>query len=181
MNEDGGKVSEMNDELYSRTLYKAPDDKRSPIEAIEEPEVGDSFRGPQLAELLAHERIKSTEHPMMKRVFIFALVFCILAGGIATFIYFGGGNFISSKNVDITVNGPVSISAGDPVELSIIITNTNNADLTLATMSVDYPSGTRSADDVTVTLSHTKTAIGSLGLGQSITETERYQRNNHHR
>jgi len=174
MNEDGSKVSELNDELYSRTLYKAPDDKRSTVEAVEQPaEVGENFQSPKLDELLAHERIKSNEHPLVKKIFLSALAFCVLAGAVAAFIFFGGGNFISSKNVDITVNGPVSVSAGDPIELSIIITNKNNADLTLATMSVDYPEGTRSADDSNQALSHTKTAIGSLGLGKSVTETER--------
>jgi len=174
MNEKEGKVGELNDELYSRTLYKAPEDKRSIIEAVEEPaEVGNDFQSPKLDELLAHERIKSTEHPMIKKFFIFALIFCVLAGAVAAFIYFGGGNFISSKNVDITVNGPVSASAGDPVELNIVITNKNNTDLELATLSVDYPDGTRSADDVNQALSHSKIAIGSVGLGQNVTKIER--------
>ncbi len=174
MNENEGKVGELNDELYSRTLYKAPEDTRSKIETVEEPrEVGENFQSPKLDELLAHERKPIEGHPMMKKIFIFALIFCVLAGAIAAFIYFGGGNFISSKNLDIAVNGPVSASAGDPVELNIIITNKNNADLVMANMSVDYPEGTRSADDVSQALSHTKVAIGSVGLGQSVTETER--------
>ncbi len=172
MNENEGKVSELNDELYSRTQYHAPEDKRTPVEPIEQPfEVGQSFSGAKLDELLMHEHKPTTEHPVAKKVFFSALVFCILAGGIAAFVYFGGGNFISSKNVDITVNGPVSVSAGDPIELSIILINKNNTDLQLAIMSVDFPDGTRSAEDISTALGRTKIAIGSVGQGQSITKT----------
>ncbi len=171
MHEDESKVGELNDELYSRTQYHPPEDKRTPIEPVEQAvEVGDTFRGPKLEELLQHELIPTTEHPLVKKIFILALSFCLLAGAVAAFIYFGGGNFISSKNVDITVNGPVSISAGDPLDLSIILTNKNNADLQLATMTIDYPEGTRTFEDQTVALSHQKIAIGSVGLGQNVTK-----------
>jgi hypothetical protein len=173
MNDEQGKVSELNDELYSRTRYHAPEDKRTPIDIVEEPnEVGKDFQSPKLEELLAHERIQSTQHPMVKRIFIIALVFCILTGGVAAFIYLDGGNFISSKNVDIAVNGPVSVSAGDPIDLSIVVTNTNNADLQLVNMSVDYPDGTRDASNVNTALTHDKIAIGSIGQGKSVTEAQ---------
>ncbi len=172
MNEHEGKVGELNDELYSKTQYHAPEDKRTPVQPIEQPaEVGQTFQSPKIDELLMHEMKKNTEHPLVKKVFFSALIFCVLALGIAAFMYFGGGNFISSKNVDITVNGPVSVSAGEPVELSVILVNKNNTDLELATMSVDFPEGTRSAEDVNTALSRTKIAIGSVGQGKNVTKT----------
>jgi hypothetical protein len=172
MNENEGKVGELNDELNSRTKYHPPEDVRTPVQPVEQPaEVAPAFQSPKIEELLQHEMKKNTEHPLVKKIFISTLIFCVLAGGVAAFIFFGGGNFISSKNVDITVNGPVSVSAGEPVELGVILINKNNTDLELVTMSVDFPEGTRSAEDVNTALTRTKIAIGSIGQGKNVTKT----------
>jgi len=100
------RIGELNDTLYSRTRYKDPLDKRTPVKEVDFPDVEGKWQTPELDEILKYERVAPEIHPLMKKIFIFALLFFVATVGVATFIFTGGANFISSKNVDINVLGP---------------------------------------------------------------------------
>jgi hypothetical protein len=169
MSDDESKIERLDDNLNSRTRYKAPEDTRSTVRPDEdEPAVGDKWRGPELDELLGSERVKRDMHPIVKKIFFIALTFFLLAAGTAGYIYFGGGNFVSSKNVDINVTGPVTISAGDVLNLGITVTNTNNADLETTNLSITYPDGTRDPLDSTEPLTIQKSSLGVIASGQQV-------------
>ncbi|MDB5253954.1 MAG: hypothetical protein JWL80_20 [Parcubacteria group bacterium] len=168
MQEEPNKVQKLNESLYSRN-YKPQTEERSIIQPTETAETQEDWQSPNLDDMLKQERRVRPDHPVMKRIFIFALIFCLIAAALAVFIYVGGGNLISSKNVDIAVLGPVSISAGDAVDLGITITNKNNADLSSANLSIDYPEGSKDVEDPTKPLLHEKIAIGDLVAGKSMT------------
>src|SRR5882724_11979775 len=154
MSDDESKIEKLDRNLYSRTNYHAPEDARSPLGQTEEYSVGDKWQGEELDEMLKFERKPIDRNPLVRRIFYISLVFFLIAAGTAAYIYFGGGNFVSSKNVDISVNGPVSISAGDVLNLGLTVTNTNNADLQTADLSITYPDGTRDPIDNTQTLNN---------------------------
>lgn len=168
MSEDESKIEKLDRNLYSRTNYRAPEDTLSPLGAGEEYAVGDKWQGEELDEMLKFERKPIDRNPIFKRIFYIALGFFVIAAGTAAYIYFGGGNFISSKNVDISVNGPVTVSAGDILNLGITITNTNNADLQTADLSITYPDGTRDPIDNTQTLNNQKTSLGVIVSGKAV-------------
>jgi len=168
MSDDESKIERLDRNLYSRTNYHAPEDTRAPLEQEGDYKVGDTFKGENLDQLLHYERKKPDRNPLIKRIFYIALTFFLLAAGTAAYIYFGGGNFVSSKNVDISVNGPVTISAGDVLNLGITVTNTNNADLQTADLSITYPDGSRDATDSTQTLDNQKMSLGVITSGQAV-------------
>lgn len=163
--EGQGKIEGLSDKLYSRTRYKNPLDKRSPVKEMELPEVGEKWQTPELDEILKHERIVPKVHPFMKKVFILALLFFIATIGIASFIFTGGANFISSKNVDISVLGPTSTSVGEAFELGISIANNNNADLEFANLSIQYPQGSRNPGNTNEPLTYTRDNLGVVKAG----------------
>ncbi|MEX2013582.1 MAG: hypothetical protein WD897_01560 [Parcubacteria group bacterium] len=166
MDEDEkSRIEGLNDTLYSRTRYRSPLDKRSPVKEFESPEVEEKWQTPELDEMLKHERIPPQLNPLMKKVFIFALLFFIATVGVAGFVFMGGTNFISSKNVDIGVLGPTAISAGEVLELGITISNTNNVDLEVANLSIQYPQGSRNPDNTAESLTYTKDELGVIGAG----------------
>ena len=166
MEEKGkGKIERLDDTLYSRTRYRNPLDKRSPVKEFESPDVGDKWQTPELDEMLQHERIPPKIGFFMKKIFIFALLFFIATIGVAVFVFLGGANFISSKNVDIGVLGPTTISAGEVLELGVTISNTNNADLEFANLSIQYPQGSRNPDNTIESLTYTKDNLGVIGSG----------------
>jgi len=166
MDPDGReRLDRLNDTLNSRTRYKSPLDKRSPVKEIEAVNVQEKWQGPELDEMLSHERVVPPVNPFMKKVFVFSFLFFLAALFVAGTVFFGGVNFISSKNVDINVLGPTVVSAGETLELGVSISNTNNADLETATLSIQYPTGSRNAENTAEPISYSKHDLGVIDAG----------------
>lgn len=164
--EEKSKFERVSENLYSRTRYKDPlEKKRTEIEPQEVPEVESGWQGPALDELLMRERKSGDVTPFIKKLFIFAALFfgaAVLVGG---FIFFGGVNFVSSKNVDINIVGPTKVSAGDVAQLGVTISNKNNADLETTNFSVTFPAGTRDPKDTTKPLNYVRDSLGVIKAG----------------
>src|SRR3989344_339668 len=176
MNEpEKSKVDELSDTLYSRTRYENPLEERSAVRGVEMPEVEEEWQGSaKLDELLTHERTPAVTSPFMKKFFIFAALFFAIAVFIAGFVFFGGINFVSSKNVDINVVGLTLTSAGETLELGVTIENQNNTDLELANFSVQYPQGSRSAADTSQSLTYEKENLGVIKAGAETVRNVRF-------
>lgn len=166
MNEGGeDRIEKLNDTLYSRTRYRNPLDKRTPVKEFESPDVEERWQTPELDDMLKRERVALVVHPWMRKVFIFALLFFVAAVIVAGFVFTGGINFVSSRNVDINILGPTSISAGKILELGVSISNANNADLEFANLSVQYPQGSRRPDNTAESLTYTRDDLGVINAG----------------
>src|SRR3989338_9140416 len=159
------RIDKLSETLYSRTRYKDPLDKRTPVKEFAPPDVVDKWQTPELGEMLTHERIPPRVHPVMKKIFVSALLFFLAAIVVAGFVFTGGSNFVSSKNVDINVLGPTIVSAGKVLELGVSVTNTNNADLEFANLSIQYPQGSRNPDNNAEPLTYTKEDLGVVEAG----------------
>ena len=79
--------------------------------------------------------------------FFGALLFFALAAVYAAFIFFGGSNIVSSENIDLQITGPVSVNSGEKITLVLDIRNRNRTPLEVVDLVVEYPKGTRSAED----------------------------------
>lgn len=167
------RIDNLNETLYSRTRYKNPLDKRTSVKEQESLDVEEKWQTPELDEILTHERVISKAHPFMKKVFILSIIFFLSAILIAGFIFMGGTNFISSRNIDINALGPTTISAGEILELGIIISNTNNADLEFANFSIEYPQGSRNPNNTSESLTYTKDNLGVIKAGSEIARNVR--------
>jgi len=163
--EDKSRIEGLNDTLYSRTRYKDPLDKRTPVKELESKDVEEKWQTPELNEMLTHERVVMKASPFMKKIFAFAMLFFIVTILVAGFVFMGGSTFISSRNVDINVLGPTTVSAGEVLELGVTVSNTNNADLELANLSIQYPSGSRNPDNTVESLTYTKDNLGVIEAG----------------
>jgi hypothetical protein len=106
----------------------------------------------------------------MRKLFFASLIFFLVSAAVAGYVFFGGGNVISANNVDITVTGPVSVAGGEVLPLEIKVTNKNNADLEVADLIIDYPDGTRQADDTNVSLKHYRESLGMIVKGGSVSK-----------
>jgi hypothetical protein len=171
MNEDKSKVDELSESLYSRTRYKGVDDHRSTLREGNTPEVNKDWNTGSIDEMLTKDRRKTEQHSTLKKVFFVALLFFICAIGVAAYIFIQGGNYISSKNVDIKVLGPVSVNAGEQLELGVSVVNKNNADLESSVLYVQYPEGTRNPEDSTMPLTRAREVLGEIKAGRDATYT----------
>lgn len=104
---------------------------------------------------------------MLSILLIISLVFFIISIAISSYFIFGGSNVVSSQNIDISIEGPVSVSGGEELSLQIAITNKNNVAIKLADLLIEYPDGTRSASDISKPLPRYRETIGTLDPGET--------------
>ncbi len=114
---------------------------------------------------LSHEEVIAVRSSFWARLFAFSLVFFALAAGFGAYILFGGTSTVSSQNVAVSVLGPVSIAAGDPLTLEVTIRNKNSATLTGAELIVEYPDGTKRTDNPDEDLPRERIPLGDVASG----------------
>jgi len=165
--EDKSKINELNKSLYSRN---APDirtkrrlryqdevsDVRTDWDHI--PESGDKPS-------MLNEEYKDSSMSFLTKILIASIIFFILALGIGAYLVVNGGNVVSANNVDININGPVSIAAGEPASFDIQVVNHNNITLKTVDLSIDYPVGTTEVVDSTKELTKSRELIPDIAAG----------------
>ena len=164
-NRPASKLSELDQALYSRTRYQNPNMNRSTVEPLDLPTLEADWKTKSIDDIIKSDNRKPPTHPIMKKLFIMAVVFFVLTLGFTAYVFLGGSNFISSKNVDIVILGPVSVSAGEILNMNVNIKNNNNADLTNINLLIEYPDNTRSSEDSNTPLIRSKIPIGTIASG----------------
>lgn len=109
---------------------------------------------------------KKKRSPLILIAVIVALVLLVVAGGYYVWReIFLGGNFVSSRNIDISVEGPSIVKGGERNKWYVQITNNNKASLELANLVVDYPEGTMTISGAPI--SRERKNIGEVFPGET--------------
>src|SRR3989344_3827189 len=103
--------------------------------------------------------------------FTSAFIFFLISLGVAGYFFYFGGNTVSVDKVSIDIQGPTTIAGGDTVPLSLTITNKNPVAVSNAVIEIDFPSGTRRADDVLAAYQRYKENLGIIESGATITRS----------
>ena len=113
------------------------------------------------------------DHSMsfLKKILIGSIIFCVIAVGVGAYFFFNGANLISANNINITINGQVSIPGGAPVSFDIALTNNNSVDLQSVDMAVNFPDGTTDPSDPTQVLKKYTQFIGNLNTSNTVHQT----------
>lgn len=109
--------------------------------------------------------------PFVKFIFVVSLIFFIGAVGLATFQYFIGLNVVSGTNIDVSVEGPEKVNAGEVLQISVATANRNQKDLEEVTLSAVFPVGTKEAGDSSKNLRELRESIGTITSGQASIKT----------
>lgn len=96
---------------------------------------------------------------------IAVLFFLAAAAAFAWYLIGGFGTDVRGNNIDITINGPLSVIGGEPAELQMIVKNRNKAPLEFADLVIDYPAGTRSVTDLKAPLPSQRISLGTIEAG----------------
>ena len=122
--------------------------------------------------VLTDLRATQTDKPKRRRsyrtvIMALSILILVLGLGVSSVYLFLGVNEISGRNIDIAVSGPFSIGAGEVMTLDFTINNANPAPIESVTLVMQYPPGTRSAEDPARSLPIDRIAIDRIGPGES--------------
>lgn len=101
------------------------------------------------------------------------ILFLIIAGGfflvalmVAAALIIFGGRTVSTDNIEILVDrGAPTVGSGDRIPLLITIRNNNPVAVSATKLMVDFPPGTRSAEDIATPLEHYEDTVGDIPSG----------------
>lgn len=152
-------LERVNKSLYSRTEEVASDVRHT------------IHQGPaEVSSTWQEEKSPDMEDPVRMRavrktysyLFISAFVFFIVAAVIGGYTLFGGKNFVSADNVNILVEGPASITGGEPLALNVSVVNKNATNIENANLIVEYPEGTKDSGNASIELTRVKIPLGNI-------------------
>ena len=103
--------------------------------------------------------------------FIGAAAFFLIAIVVAAAFFILGTRSVTNSNITITVQGPASIASGTAVPLTVTVTNHNPAAISNSDITLNFPDGTRSADDITQPLVRYTNSLGTIAAGGNSTQT----------
>src|SRR3989344_1239861 len=144
--------------LESRTPLSIPDEHALPHAWGEDPLV------PTSRQKRRHIRVAGA-------FFAVALAFFVISLGVAWYFLYFEGNTVSTNNITLNLEGPTSIAGGDTVPLELTITNKNPVAIENATLEVNFPEGTRDANNVLQPYPRYNEKIGTLESGATITRS----------
>jgi hypothetical protein len=166
MPSDSDSIEQLKKSLYSRNTpdirtrrrFRAspeetdlPKDWEHPAENTNEPKLNTEYR----------------DHSMsfFTKILIGSAVFFLICLGLGAYLFFNGSNLISANNLDIAVNGPVSIAGGTPFSFGVQVTNKNNVKLTTVDLEVDFPTGSVDPSNTTNEQKNYQTLMDDISPG----------------
>lgn len=159
---DKSKIENLRNTLYSRKIKIKPNfvlDLNS-----HKSEVKDNWEQ-EKKELPSQYSEIDTESPsrdFSKKILFVAFLFFVISLCVAGYVYLRGGNLISSNNINIEVIGPTSVKAGEETILDISVTNNNDTTLEIVDLILEYPPGTRSANDSVTPMTHDRVSFDNI-------------------
>jgi hypothetical protein len=169
------RINELERNLYSRDAELIKTSKRPELGTVAEQnkhaQYGWKDETPIAEELSQIQETEDRKSSFVTKVFMASVLFFVIAAAIAGYVILGGFNVISPKNVDIAVRGLTSVSAGEEISIDLIVQNKNSTAIEKGTLFVEYPEGTRKADNVTETLPREQIDFEDISAGASLTKT----------
>ncbi len=101
-------------------------------------------------------------------ILVVSLLFFIITAAASSLYLFFGANQISAKNISLTLNAPFTIAGGETASMQVNITNQNSVSVNSAILIVNYPLGTRSADEEARELYEERIPVDDIAPGQSV-------------
>jgi hypothetical protein len=157
-------------EQLKRGLYSPGDDAKAKHEAELSPSDVDVANNWEDATIVRVQGAgaKAPTAGALKKLVMIAVATAVLSGGYLVYQYFDPFARPSEKNIDITFVVPPGVTPGIPADVVLQITNKNRVALDYATLTLSYPSGTRSGDDPDKDMREEKKSLGLITAGATV-------------
>lgn len=96
------------------------------------------------------------------------VVFLCVLGGTSLYLLLGS-NQISNKNIEVVLTGPLTIGGGEVMPLQVAVTNQNKVPIESVILVMNYPAGTKAADNSTKDLFEDRIPLNSVKAGETLT------------
>ncbi len=154
-------------------------DSKTPAPAPVVPPVSEQMVVPETApEMAAYEAltppVETVEEPVKRKrsyrmIIVIACVgLFIVAALVSSAFLFFGTNQISARNISISLTAPFSVAAGEKLGIQVSVANQNTVQIEAATLILNYPSGTKTADAEAKDLYEERVPIEVLTPGQAL-------------
>lgn len=160
-------------EVSTTHLNSAETASVEPLVSVRPEEVSDVPMSPPelVVEPLTEANIATTSASAPRRryrriVVLATLIFFIITVSVSSVYLFFGANQISAKNINVVLNTPVAVAGGEAMTLQVGITNQNSVPVRSAILVVNYPSGTRAADETGRELYEERLPVDDLAPGE---------------
>lgn len=162
------RIDEINKKLYSTSFKDRP-----VFETLKEREyeVSDTWTPAREEGSSGGAGSVPPHNRILKKVLILSFSFFLIAVSIALIYFFKGSNLLSANNIDISVEGPVSLSGGETLNVDIIITNNNDAAIEFADLLIEYPEGSYANTESQEALPRIRKSLGKINARETVRET----------
>ncbi|MCA9365915.1 hypothetical protein KC723_03385, partial [Candidatus Kaiserbacteria bacterium] len=124
------------------------------------------------AEAIGEEPIENMTKKSKKSyrviIMLVSIIGFVVVAGLASLFLLFGGNQISGRNIDISLTGPFSASGGEVLPIQVGITNQNSVAIESVVLVVNYPPGTRSADEEPRDLFEERLPLDNIESGEAL-------------
>jgi hypothetical protein len=190
---DQENIEEMRKRLYDRTF--TPDPSRSEGHSLTKTTV-DVSRGwgePRLVErpqpvvdiaekaavvveeVLEKQKVEEEEESTVPKkrpyriiIMLASVILFVVAAAVSSVYLFFGANQISGRNISLDVSAPFTIAAGEVYAMEVSIANQNSVPIESATLIVNYPSGTKTADENAKDIFEARIPVVKVDPGEAI-------------
>lgn len=165
MQENENKIEDIKRRLYEPTDTVTHRTKEGVLHTISH-KVESEWKNEELANSI--NNMKKPKTSIFKKFFIFSIFFSIACLGVASYMFYKGGNSVSNDNIDINVIGNAFTKGGEELPLGIEIVNRNKANLELVNIQISYPNG--ASDNPADYTRMPRIDVGSIKPGETITK-----------
>ncbi|MDR3557949.1 MAG: hypothetical protein P4L61_00270 [Candidatus Pacebacteria bacterium] len=139
---DSDSIENLKKSLYSRSTPDIRTRRRFHASPEETNLPKDWERPPEKAEdPMLNKKYHDHSMSFFTKILIGSALFFLICLGVGAYLFFNGSNLISANNLDIAINGPISIAGGTPFSFGVQVTNKNNVKLNTVDLEVDFPTG----------------------------------------
>ncbi len=171
MHTEDSTIEKLQHELDSRDVQFG----ESPRKNLHElpTDVDTSWKDGTVAKTLMSPVSKKKKLGPLVTLFVASVLFFIISVVASVFFFMEGGQVVKSDKVEVQLLGPTTIGAGEEFVMQIAFTNNNPVDMRSADLIVEFPTGTRSATNVSSDQKQIREEIGEVKSGQTVNKTVR--------
>lgn len=179
------KLDSLRERLYERGVEPKPisrtklevDGESAPVSSVSQNfdiapiKKASSFKEEPVSEEIARDFGEDTNQPQGRSwrtiLLLFGLGFFVISLIASSIYILMGRNSVSGENISLSVNGPFTIGGGETLSFQVSIANNNAVPVESATLVLEYPSGTRSAEGEDKELYSDRIALPVMAAGET--------------